>query len=210
LADRIDVRIVFCHDGGSRQHIERWLGLKHIGHEPQIAGDIGQRMRYAMQTAFSRGARRVVLVGTDIPGLTTPILEQAFTALHEKDLVLGPSSDGGYWLIGMKKPANLFDGMVWSRPDVLEKTLTLAKQKGMTPFLLDPLNDLDTPDDLGRELSRGMLALATAATSGRRWQCLGPLRTLLVRAVIAIGFPAGIVSERLAWLYRSLMRRKHS
>jgi rSAM/selenodomain-associated transferase 1 len=210
LADRIDVRIVFCHDGGSRQRIERWLGLKHIGYQPQIAGDIGQRMRYAMQTAFCRGARRVVLVGTDIPGLTTPILEQAFTALHEKDLVLGPSTDGGYWLVGMTRPANIFGGIVWSRPDVLENTLTLARRKGMTPYLLDPLNDLDTPEDLERELGRSMLALATAAASGRCWPRLEPLHTLLVRTIIAIGFPTGIGSERLARLYRLLMRTTHS
>lgn len=208
--ERIGAQLVFCHDGGTKKQLRQWLGGRPIRYVAQATGDLGRRMHLAMQGAFDDGARRVVLVGTDIPGLTAPILEQAFTALHEKDLVLGPSSDGGYWLIGIKRPANLFDGIVWSRPDVLKNTLTWARQKGLTPCLLDPLNDLDTPDDLGRELSCGMLALATAATSGRRWQRLGPLRTLLVRAIIAIGFPAGIGSERLAWLYRSLMRRKRS
>jgi hypothetical protein len=92
-----------------------------------------------------------VLVGTDIPGLTSAVLEQAFSALHERDLVFGPSTDGGYWLVGMTRPENIFDGIVWSRPDVLEKSLALARQKGMTSHMLAPLNDLDTPDDLARE-----------------------------------------------------------
>jgi rSAM/selenodomain-associated transferase 2 len=122
---------------------------------PQATGDLGRRMHLAMQCAFDGGARRVVLVGTDIPGLTAAILEQAFAALDEKDLVIGPSIDGGYWLVGMTRPENIFDGITWSRPDVLENTLTLARRKGMTPGLLDPLNDLDTPGDLAREMGPG-------------------------------------------------------
>jgi hypothetical protein len=108
-------------------------------------------MHRAMQRAFDSGARRVVLVGTDIPGLTTVVLAQAFSALNKKDLVLGPSIDGGYWLVGMTRPGNIFEGIVWSQPDVLEKTLALARQKRMTSQMLAPLNDLDTPEDLARE-----------------------------------------------------------
>jgi glycosyltransferase A (GT-A) superfamily protein (DUF2064 family) len=54
--------------------------------------------------------------------------------------VLGPSTDGGYWLVGMTRPENIFDGIAWSKPDVLEKTLSLARQKGMTSYMLAPLN----------------------------------------------------------------------
>jgi rSAM/selenodomain-associated transferase 2 len=108
-------------------------------------------MHLAMKRAFDGGARRVVLVGTDIPGLTANILEQAFSALHERDLVIGPSTDGGYWLVGMTRPENIFEEIAWSQRDVLDKTLALAREKGMTSHLLAPLNDLDTPDDLARE-----------------------------------------------------------
>jgi rSAM/selenodomain-associated transferase 1 len=154
-AIRIGARLVFCHDGGREQQLRQWLGGRPIHFRPQATGDLGRRMHLAMQCAFDGGARRVVLVGTDIPGLTAAILEQAFTALDEKDLVLGPSIDGGYWLVGMTRPENIFDGIRWSRPDVLENTLTLARRKGMTPGLLDPLNDLDTPGDLAREMGPG-------------------------------------------------------
>jgi rSAM/selenodomain-associated transferase 2/rSAM/selenodomain-associated transferase 1 len=148
---RIGARLVFCHDGGNAQQLCQWLGGRPIRYLAQAPGDLGRRMHLAIQRAFDVGARRVVLVGTDIPGLTTEILAQAFSALHEKDLVFGPSIDGGYWLVGMTKPVNIFDGIVWSRPDVLEKSLALARKKGMTSYLLEPLNDLDTPDDLARE-----------------------------------------------------------
>lgn len=150
---RIGARLVFCHGGGNAQQLYRWLGGKPIRYQAQATGDLGRRMHLAMKHAFDGGARRVVLVGTDIPGLTTDTLEKAFIALHENDLVFGPSTDGGYWLVGMTKPENIFDGIVWSRPDVLEKSLALARKKGMTPHMLEPLNDLDTPDDLAREKS---------------------------------------------------------
>ncbi|MGD8702658.1 MAG: TIGR04282 family arsenosugar biosynthesis glycosyltransferase [Desulfosarcina sp.] len=148
LADRTAVWVVFCYDGGSRQRIERWLGLKDIGYQPQAAGGLGRRMRHAMQTAFRRGARRVVLVGTDIPDLTDAILSQAFDRLKACDLVLGPSTDGGYWLVGLTRPIDIFDSIPWSTSAVLEKTLALARRAGLQTELLDPLTDLDTPDDL--------------------------------------------------------------
>lgn len=151
LSTRIGARLVFCHDGGNQQQLHLWMGNKHIRYVAQSTGNLGRRMHLAMQRAFDGGARRVVLVGTDIPGLTADILAQAFKALQEKDLVFGPSTDGGYWLVGMTRPANIFDGIVWSRPDVLEKSLALSRQKGMTTHILAPLNDWDTPADLALE-----------------------------------------------------------
>jgi rSAM/selenodomain-associated transferase 2/rSAM/selenodomain-associated transferase 1 len=150
-AMRIGARLVFCHDGGNLKQLGQWLGGRPIRYLAQAAGDLGRRMHQAMQRAFDGGARRVVLVGTDIPGLTVEIVEAAFSALDEKDLVFGPSIDGGYWLVGMAKPQNIFDGIVWSRPDVLETSLASAQKKGITAHVLAPLNDLDTPEDLARE-----------------------------------------------------------
>jgi rSAM/selenodomain-associated transferase 2 len=105
-------------------------------------------MYVAMCAAFKQGAQRVVLIGTDIPGLSTAILAQAFDRLKHYDLVLGPSTDGGYWLVGMTRPVNIFDGIAWSQSTVLDHTLDLARRKGVRPSQLEPLADLDTPDDL--------------------------------------------------------------
>jgi rSAM/selenodomain-associated transferase 1/rSAM/selenodomain-associated transferase 2 len=159
LSARTSVRVVFCHDGGSRERIDRWLGLKDIDYQQQASGDLGRRMYVAMCAAFSQGARQVVLIGTDIPGLSTAILAQAFDRLNDHDLVFGPSADGGYWLVGMTQPVNIFDGIAWSQSTVLDHTLDLARRKGVRPCQLDPLADLDTPGDLARNLG-GELAKA--------------------------------------------------
>ena len=142
------VRLVLCHEGGDRHRFERWLGKGQLDYTPQAAGDIGRRMFAGIQQAFDQGARRMVLIGTDIPGITDKILDQAFRSLNNHDLVLGPSTDGGYWLVGMKKPVDIFDGIAWSQADVLEKTIKIARQKRLSIELLDPLTDLDTPADL--------------------------------------------------------------
>lgn len=145
-------QLVFCHDGGDPKQIGRWLGSANIHCLPQISGNLGQRMRAAFQQAFDKGAERVLLVGTDIPGMTHEVLEKALGALTAHDLVLGPSTDGGYWLVGMNAFQDIFSGMVWSQPDVLEKTLSRARKKGLTPFLAERLTDLDTAEDLEREM----------------------------------------------------------
>lgn len=142
------VRRVLCHAGGDAHRFERWLGRGGLTYRPQVAGDLGQRMLAAITTAWNQGARRIVLIGTDIPGITVDVLDQAFAVLETHDLVLGPSTDGGYWLVGMKRPEKIFSGIGWSRADVLHKTLEIAKAKGLSVDLLAPLTDLDTPGDL--------------------------------------------------------------
>ncbi|BBO76892.1 hypothetical protein DSCW_43090 [Desulfosarcina widdelii] len=146
-----DARLAVHHDGGSKKQMQRWLGKRDIDYVPQTQGDLGSRMFRSLQWAFGQGARRVVLVGTDIPGLAPDHLEAAFDRLERHDLVIGPSKDGGYWLVGMSRPENIFDGIAWSTATVLESTLNLARSKGMAPSLLDPLSDLDDTEDLERE-----------------------------------------------------------
>jgi len=144
-------RLAVHHDGGSKKQMQRWLGKRNIDYVPQAPGDLGRRMFQALRSAFGQGARRVVLVGTDIPGLAPEHLEAAFHRLERHDLVIGPSKDGGYWLVGMSRLENIFEGIAWSTETVLENTLNLARRKGMKTRLLDPLNDLDDADDLDRE-----------------------------------------------------------
>ena len=149
-ASRTGARVIFCHAGGNRRRIRNWLNIGNGGSRPQSDGDLGHRMSVAMDEAFRCGAKRVILVGTDIPGIRAEILNQAWDRLKRHDLVLGPSTDGGYWLIGMSRPENLFDGITWSTPTVLEKTVVMARQKSLRISLLDPLTDVDTPEDLAR------------------------------------------------------------
>ncbi|RTQ52393.1 glycosyltransferase [Hymenobacter gummosus] len=112
------------------------------------AADLGQRIAHAFDAAFASGARRVVIIGTDCPGLSTAILEAAFRALHEHDVVLGPAADGGYYLLGLQQPQpTLFAGLQWSTDSVLRDTLALAARQGLTVAQLPTLRDVDTAED---------------------------------------------------------------
>src|SRR5262245_42662940 len=91
---------------------------------PQEPGDLGQRMSGFCQSRFSQGATAVVLVGTDSPTLPVEVVEQAFRELERAQVVLGPTTDGGYYLIGCVPPLPpLFEGVRWSTPHVLTDTV---------------------------------------------------------------------------------------
>ncbi|MBW2064191.1 MAG: TIGR04283 family arsenosugar biosynthesis glycosyltransferase [Deltaproteobacteria bacterium] len=139
--------IEFRFQGGSKEQVARWIG-KDVPCFMQKPGNLGERMYTALRKAFKEGKRRVVLVGTDIPALTSLHLEMAFDALKEKDIVVGPSTDGGYWLIGMKQPNELFSHIPWSTSLVLEETLSRAKSRGLKLRLLQTLRDVDTFEDI--------------------------------------------------------------
>ena len=111
----------------------------------QSAGDLGCRMRSAIFDSFRTGCERVVLVGTDIPDLSAEIFERAFNALSSHDIVIGPSTDGGYWLVGMRRPVDVFREIKWGTSEVLNQTLSLVQKTGLSVHLLDPLSDVDTP-----------------------------------------------------------------
>ncbi|MBL7101939.1 MAG: TIGR04283 family arsenosugar biosynthesis glycosyltransferase [Desulfobacteraceae bacterium] len=143
------VGIEVSFEEGDKRKIRRWLGSGLIL-SPQGPGDLGERMHSAFLQAFRNGANHVVLVGTDIPNLRANQFKQAFSALKDNDLVLGPSTDGGYWLIGLRRPAALFEGINWGTKEVLEETIALTRRQGLRAHILDPLSDLDTPEDFKR------------------------------------------------------------
>jgi uncharacterized protein len=88
------------------------------------------------------------LLGTDVPRMTVRHLAMAFDALAGHDLVLGPTRDGGYWLVGCRRPAAVFQGIAWGTSAVLEQTRASAERQGLSLSLLPPLNDIDTVADL--------------------------------------------------------------
>ena len=117
----------------------------------QRGADIGKRMSRAFQIAFGRGAGRTILIGSDIPGLTSQNLLRCFDSLERQPMCLGPSRDGGYYLIGFREdgfaPA-LFRGVNWSSDTVLDETLTVARSLGLSPYLAPTLDDADTLADI--------------------------------------------------------------
>lgn len=111
-------------------------------------GDLGQRMHRALLRGLSRHTA-VMLMGTDAPGLNATVLQEAAQALMTRDAVFVPALDGGYALVGLRRPApELFEGMVWSTPEVMAQTRQRARQAGLQWAELPALADIDEPADL--------------------------------------------------------------
>jgi rSAM/selenodomain-associated transferase 2/rSAM/selenodomain-associated transferase 1 len=149
LKNSSGVSLEVRYEGGDERRVRKWLG-PDIPCCPQVNGDLGARMSQAFNEAFSAGIGRVIIVGTDIPGLSGGLVQTACEALKENDVVLGPAKDGGYYLIGLRKPMpQLFGGIPWGTGEVLPKTLGIAADLKLQVFLLEPLDDVDRPEDLG-------------------------------------------------------------
>ena len=116
--------------------------------QPQASGDLGTRMRSFFEGEFEDGAERVVLVGADSPTLDPSIVISAFLCLEGRDIVLGPATDGGYYLVGCRPPVPpIFEEMDWSTPEVLSRTIDKLQETGLSLAILPPWYDIDTVDD---------------------------------------------------------------
>lgn len=122
----------------------------------QVPGDLGIKMATAFEEIFSeypQGAK-VVLIGSDCPTLTNEIIEQAYLALDDHSVVLGPTVDGGYYLVGMKAYfPEIFNDITWSTDVVLAETLAIIHKMQLSVALLPKLNDIDTEADWKNYLS---------------------------------------------------------
>lgn len=119
----------------------------------QEGADLGERMYNAFLKAFYFGYGKCVLIGSDIPDMPAGHITESYKALETNDIVLGPSDDGGYCLIGVKKESAdpvLFNNIDWSTDCVLEETIKRINHKKMSLHLLDSLNDIDEPKDLNK------------------------------------------------------------
>ena len=139
--------------------VARLFGKGHQ-YRPQEGADLGERMKNAFLGCFAEGKTSVVLLGSDLPDLFGGILQDAFSSLATSDGVLGPSVDGGYYLIGFRKEGflpSIFDNVPWSTDSVLSETLKRFHEARRTVALLPWGRDLDTPEDL-RDFRRRNLA----------------------------------------------------
>lgn len=117
---------------------------KHV----QVGPGLGERMEHALAHAFAAGHDRAVIIGSDCPGITTKYLEEAFSALDNNDIVIGPALDGGYTLLGMRSlQTSLLRDMEWSTESVLPVTLERAATAGLSVHKLMPLSDVDYLED---------------------------------------------------------------
>lgn len=118
--------------------------LKHL----QIGDDLGQRMQHAFEFVFKLGHSKAIIIGSDCPTITLQHLQNSETALNENEVVFGPSEDGGYYLLGMKKMVStLFENQPWSSDFLLQNSIEQLKQLNHNYHLLPILNDIDTLED---------------------------------------------------------------
>lgn len=145
--DEVRLRVHYTPaDAGAE--VAAWLG-QGPRYLPQAEGTLGERMRAAFAEAFAEGAGRAAIVGSDLPGLSAGLLRRAFRLLDERDAVVGPARDGGYYLLGLRRPVDgVFDGIAWSTPEVLAATLRRLRRAGIEPALLEELADVDRAADL--------------------------------------------------------------
>jgi len=152
-AEEFRGRTELCYSGGNRRLFKAWLG-DHLAYRRQKGLSLGDRIQNAMNAAFSEGENRVIIIGTDCPGLNAGLIDDAFNLLHRFELVLGPAFDGGYYLIGQnqagfsKQMGKLFKDVSWGSDQVLQQTLVAAGKLNLRVTMLEKLADVDRPEDL--------------------------------------------------------------
>ena len=149
LATLPDLELRFTPDDALAE-IQPWL-REGWRARPQGGGDLGERLNRACAEHFAEGCERLVIIGSDCPDVIVRDIEDAWAQLHATDIVLGPATDGGYWLIGLRAPRPaLFEGIHWSTDIVLAATLARAKEANLKVALLRELSDVDTAEDWER------------------------------------------------------------
>lgn len=147
-----------------------WLGARNTPELfKQDGRSLGERLIHAFGMAFGRGSQHVVIIGSDSPTLPKTYIEQAFQALKETDVVLGPAMDGGYYLIGLSRPClKLFEDVSWSTDQVFERTAQNAQSLRYSLKVLPSHYDIDTIDDL-RTLHKELLVPGPNAPMTKRY-----------------------------------------
>ena len=148
LSERMPNFLEIRYEGKDQNLMAEWLGSGY-SYETQGDGDLGERMARAFEENFQKKIKQIVLVGTDCPQMSAFHVKSAFDALKTHDLVLGPTEDGGYCLIGLKQMVpELFVSLAWGTETVFQSTLEKAKNAGLSVKCLVPMRDVDIPEDL--------------------------------------------------------------
>ena len=146
---QVDADLFVSHTDDSH-----WEDLKEVfptakGFFPQFGADLGEKMHHALGHILKLGYESVILTGADIPLLTSTHIRSGFAALENCDVVLGPTSDGGYYLVGTRKSCEaIFRNQSYGGSSVLENTVAAAKATGLALSFAMPCDDVDTPEDL--------------------------------------------------------------
>ena len=144
---RIDVFLYWTGSGDVKDYLKFIPSPFRLMEQNGV--NLGERMKNAANDIMNFGYRRAVIIGSDIPSMRAENITRVFNALNASDAVIGPSKDGGYWLIGMNRfIPEIFDVTSWGSASVLNSTIENLKTSGLTYEFADTLNDMDTPDDV--------------------------------------------------------------
>lgn len=136
---------------GAQSDFKRWLGHTQFDFLPQHGDGLGERLEHAACQGKEKGAQKIALIGSDCPQIYSSTVNKAFKALEQCDVVIGPTEDGGYYLLAFKEVyASLFSGISWSTELVCKQTQDKALAAGLTVTTLETLFDIDTLSDLER------------------------------------------------------------
>lgn len=142
---------IYFNPSEKEKEIKTSFGEKYE-YAAQSGIDLGERMKNAFLREFTAGFEQVVLIGSDCPDLPLDIIDESFRTLESKsDTVIGPSMDGGYYLIGFRKDAfcpDIFSGPQWGNSSVLKKTKNILHSQGKQISILPLWRDTDTREDL--------------------------------------------------------------
>ncbi len=151
MLEKSGIQFYICFSPeNSQEKFVKWLGNEY-SYMPQQGGDLGQRMKNALCQSFAQGFRHSVLIGSDIPDLSAELMEEACSSLRTHDAVIGPSLDGGYYLIGFNNSTllpGIFKEMEWSTDTVFAETLTRLKDAKLKVHQLPERRDIDILADL--------------------------------------------------------------
>jgi uncharacterized protein len=141
---------IFYHPPDNSEFVQKMLGDIH-DYKPQSGKDLGEKMANAFCNVFAEKISRAVLIGSDIPDLPIELLIKGMTELSRHDSVIGPSHDGGYYLIGFRSDtftADIFRNIVWSTDKVCVDTKRKLAEQGLNTYILPQWRDVDTYEDL--------------------------------------------------------------
>ena len=149
LSNRVEADLFVAHTDDPDWEMLKGIFPTARGFFPQQGADLGEKMYHALCHVLGLGYDLVVLTGADLPLMTGAHLESCFDALAAADIVLGPTSDGGYYLVGMKRPLRaIFENQRYGGTTVLESTVAAAERADLTVALGKICDDVDTPEDL--------------------------------------------------------------
>lgn len=149
-----DTAIYIFYAGAEEKEFTGWIG-GGFNYIRQNGNDLGGKMASAFKSVLEKH-KKAIITGSDIPDLNAEIINEAFSKLKTHDFVIGPSSDGGYYLLGMKNFSPfLFNEIKWSTSAVFEDTIVRMKHSGKTFSVLEKIDDIDTKEDLYNWLKRG-------------------------------------------------------